>query len=197
MIRTLVTTAVFDVVRESVTKTNAIDFDSGGTIQLFSRSARPYYKFTLKLEPLVRYTAEQLEMFHAEHQGSKSFFCDCPPYNTVENFQRVATADGVTTQFFLPNRWIGANTGANSLSLQTRNQATQATSQWSTSAYSVNVNPGILLFSTIPSSGFDIEAKWSCTYRLVFDPDGMKIAEWARGVYRAELNLREVFLFTT
>jgi len=196
MIRTLVTTATFDVQRESITKTNVVDFDSGGTVQLFSRSTRPYYKFTVKLEPLVRYTAEQLEAFHAEHQGAISFFCDCPPYNTIENFQRVAVGNGVTTQFFLPNRWIGANTGANSFSMQTRNQLTQATSLWS-SGYSVTVAPGILTFSTVPSSGHDIEAKYSCTYRVVFEPDGKKIAEWARGVYRSEFTLREVFLFTT
>src|SRR6266576_2478060 len=164
MIRTLVTTTTFDIVRTNVTKTNGIDFDSGGTVQLFSRSSRPYYTFDLKLEPLVRYTAEQLEMFHVEHQGQKSFFCDCWPYNTVENFQRVAVGNGSTLQFFLPNRYIAANTGANSFSLQTRNQNTQATSLWSTAAYSVMVAPGILVFPTAPSSGHDIEAKYSCTY---------------------------------
>lgn len=190
-LRTLVITPSFDITRNAITRTNANDFDSGGTSQRFNRSARPFYQFTYKLEPLFKKEKEALDFFHAEHQGGLSFMCECHPYNTVENYQRFAYATGSMSQFFLPNRYIGAN----SFSLQSRNLNTQATSIWATNAYSLMATPGIILFPSSPSSGHDLEAKYSCQYRLVFDPDGLKTSEWARGVYRTEFNLTEVFIF--
>jgi hypothetical protein len=189
-LRTLVITPGFDITRTSVTQVNAVNFDTAGTVQLFNRGSRPSYQFAYKLEPLFRKEKEQLEFFHAEHQGAKSFMCECHPYNTVENYQRFAWADGSRTQFFLPNRYLGAS----SFSLQSRNVLTQATSIWST-AYSLMPTPGIILFASAPSSGHDLEARYACQYRVVFEAGGIKSTEWARGVYRVELNLQEVFIF--
>lgn len=192
-LRTLVITPSFEVLRTAVTRTNVVDFDTAGTVQLFSRGARPAYNFTYKLEPVMRKELEQLNFFHAEHLGGRSFMCQCHPYNTVENYQRFGTGDGTTTQMFLWNRYVGAN----SFSLQSRNQGTLATSVWATNAYSLMPTPGIVLFPSAPSSGHDIEARYAVDgYRVVFEPDGLKTIEWARGVYRVELNLREVFIFT-
>ncbi len=192
-LRTLVLTPGLDLVRTAVTKTNVVDFDSAGTVQLFARGSRPAYQFSFKIEPIFRKELESLEFFHSEHMGARSFMCRCDPYNTVENYQRFATAEFSQTQFFLPNRYIGAN----SFSLQSRNQNTLATSAWATNAYSLMPTPGILLFPSAPSSGTDLEAKYAVDgYRVVFEPDGLKVSEWARGVYRVELNLREVFIFT-
>jgi len=193
-IRTLVLTPGLDLVRTAITKTNVQDFDAAGTVHLFSRAYRPSYMFNFKIEPIFRKELESLEFFHAEHMGALSFMCRCDPYNTVENYQRFSsTAQSGVTQFFLPNRYIGAS----SFSLQTRNQVTQTTSIWSTAAYSLMPTPGILLFPSAVSSGHDLEAKYAVDgYRVVFEPDGLKVSEWARGVYRVELNLREVFIFT-
>lgn len=191
-LRTLVMTPAFDISRTAVTRTNAIDFDGGGTVQLFNRQQRAAYRFNYKLEPLFRQEHEYMAAFHHEHLGGLSFMCECYPYSMVQFYQRFDYGDSGRTQFYLPNRYIGVG----SFSLQSRNQSTLTTSIWSTAAYSLMTAPGILLFSSPPSSGHDLEAKYSCQYRVVFEPDGFKTTEWAQGVYRAELNLREVFLFT-
>jgi hypothetical protein len=194
LLRTLVLTPTFDLVREPIVNTNVVEYRDSQTAHLFNRAQRPAYRFTLKLEPLLRLQHENLSAFYAFHQGGKSFMYDGGPYSTTENYQLMAEGNSATRQFFIPNRWIGAG----SYSVQTKNQITLTTSIWSTGVYSVNLNPGILTFqsgaSTTPSSGHDIEAKYACAYRVVFEKE-FKVAEFAKGIFRTEVVLREVFLF--
>lgn len=193
LLRTFVCTPTFSVDREEVTYTTAVDFDNA-TQHLFNRAQRPVYKFELNLEPMLRYAGQDLSAFHAFHQGGKSFMFSGMKFGAIEDYHLFAEGDGAQTQFFLPNRYIGAG----SFSIQTRNQVTLATSVWLTSAYSVTLTPGIVTFgATIPSSGHDIEAKYACQYRCVFEPDGFKISEFTYNVYRsASLKLREVLIYT-
>lgn len=190
LLRTFVATPTFDIERNEITRSNVIDFGAPGLVQIFPVGARPAYSFTLKLEPLLKYAAEDLSAFHAFHQGGKSFMFNGMEYGAIENFHLFGEGDGTTTQFFLPNRWIGVN----SFALQSRNQQTQATSLWS-AAYSLSPNPGLVVFDTAVSSGHDIEAKYACQYRVRFAPDGFKVTEWARGIYRAQIELFEVLIF--
>lgn len=191
-LRTFVCTPTFEVIREEVTYTTNIDFDNAN-VHLFNRAQRPTYKFELNLEPMLRYAGQDLSAFHAFHQGGKSFMFSGMKFGAVEDYHLFAEGNGSQTQFFLPNRYIGAG----SFSIQSRNQATLATSVWLASAYSLTPVPGIMAFNVVPSSGHDMEAKYACQYRCVFEPDGFKISEFTYNVYKsANLKLREVLIFT-
>jgi hypothetical protein len=195
LVRTLVLTPNFDVVRESVTFTNVTPFETGGNLSLYNRAQRPLYRFTLKLEPLLRWAMEDLQAFHAFHQGGKSFFYDGGPYAQVEDFRLFGEGNGGQRQFYLPNRYVGAG----SLAVQTQNQATGTTSLW-TATYSLNPTIGLVTFNpstaTTPNSGHDVMAKWACKYRVRFDGDGFKESEFAKNIYKVELKLEELLLFT-
>jgi hypothetical protein len=194
LLRTLPTSALaFEVVREAVTHTTNVDFDNGA-VQLFNRMQRPIYRFDLNMEPLTRYDVQELSAFHAFHQGGKSFLFSGGKYGNVEHFHLFAEGNGTQAQFFLPNRYVGVG----SLSIQSRNQATLATSSWLTTAYSLS-SPvgGIVTFNSAPSSGHDMEAKYGCQYRCVFEPDGIKVSEFTYNVYKAvQLKLKEVLIYS-
>lgn len=195
-LRTLVITPSFDVVRNDASDTTEIGFDNGGSVQVFDKNARPKYRFTVTLDPIHRIEYEPIAAFYALHKNARSFMWDGGPYQRVENYVVFAEGDGVSQQFFLPNRYIGAG----SLSIQTKNFATEATSQWSTTAYSANVTPGIVTFNgsinTIPASGHDLMGKWANRYRVRFEPPGIQWAEYRRNIYRTTFSLIEVDLFT-
>ena len=121
---------------------------------------------------------------------------DGAAYGRVENYNLVGEGDSARTQFFLPNR----NIGASSIAVRTANQATGVTSNWLASSsnswpYSMNATPGILTFAnsanTIPASGHDLMAIYGCRYRCIFEPSGITMTEIARGVYRMDLKLAE------
>jgi hypothetical protein len=193
LLRTLNITLAFDVTREAVTQTSVVEYNDSNFTHNFNRAQRPAYRFNIKLDPMVTSTAEALSAFHAFHQGAKSFMWNGGKYGTVNNYNLFGEGGGNRRQFFLPNRYVTSGT----LAVQTRNQATGATSAWATSAYSANWNPGIVTFNnstnTIPASGHDVEGKYSCFYRVVFEPNGLKMSEFASGVFRADMVLKEVF----
>lgn len=184
------------VVRETVTYTSAVGFDTGQE-HLFNRVQRPLYKFELHLGPLVRAEAESLSAFHSFHRGSKSFIWNGGTWGAIENYSLMGEGDGSRRDFYLPNRYIGIN----SISIRTANQATGVTSDWAASSsnswpYSLNANPGLILFAnstnTIPASGHDFMAAYSCYYRCVFEQGGLKMGNVSRGLFVVDLKLMEV-----
>lgn len=196
--RTLVTTHNFAVVRTARTYTANLDFDNAGTSHVFNRAQRPSYNFEINLEPLTRSEVESLQAFHFMHQGGKAFFWDGHPYNRLENYQSIAEADGARREFFTINRQIDAN----SFALRTLRPSTQVTSSWPSSTngwpYSLTAVAGIVTFAnstnTIPASGDDVQAISAHTYKVVFDPEEVKVEEFARGLFRANLKLKEFAL---
>jgi hypothetical protein len=200
LLRTLVLTPTFEVVREAVTFTTAAEFDNTGLFQVFNRAQRPIYKFEVRCEPLLRLQAEELAAFHAFHQGGKSFLWNGGPYGRTENYNLFGEGNGARRQFFLPNRYVGAG----SLALQSRNQVTAATSNWATSSsnswpWSLNPTPGVVTTAnstnTIVLSGHDLYAQYGCQYRVLFEPGGIEFSEYARNVFKAQFKLIET-LFT-
>ena len=194
-LRTLTFTPAPGVEREATTFTSVTDFDNAGLFHTFNRSQRPAYRFKLRLGPLTRQEVESLSALHAYHQGGRSFLWDGGQYGRVENFSLVGEGDGARRQYFLPNRYIGAS----SLEVRTLRPSTGATSAWATTAYSLNATPGILVFhagaSTTPTSGDDVQARWANQYRVLFEPDGIRVSEMARNLFTVELALRET-MFT-
>ncbi len=175
--------------------TTEIVFDNGGAVHTFDKSARPKYRFTVTLDPIHRIEFEPIMAFYQQHKNSRSFFWDGGPYQRVEDYVVFAEGDSATRQFFLPTRWIGTG----SLSVQTKNYLSGTTSQWSTAAYSLNPDPGIITFinsaSTIPASGHDVMAKWANKYRVRFEPPGVKWSEYRRNIFKTEFNLLEVLIY--
>jgi hypothetical protein len=194
-LRTLNLTLAFDVVREAMTHTSVVEYGDSNFSHQFNRAQRPAYRFNVRLDPMVTSAAEALSAFHAFHQGAKSFMWNGGKYGTINNYNLFGEGNGSQRQFFLQNRYVTSGT----LAIQTRNQASNTTSAWATSAYSATWNPGIVTFNnsvnTIPASGHDIEAKYSCFYRVVFEPNGLKMSEFASGVFKVEMVLKEVFFF--
>ena len=200
LLRTLTCTPGEDLNREAVTFTSVVEFDAGFP-HLFDRTQRPIYRFELQLGPLTRAEADCLSAFHAFHKGGKSFLWDGGMYGAVTNPQLVGEGDGSRRDFFLPNRYIGSG----SLTVYSRNQATGVTSTWVAASVngwptSLNATPGLVMFAnssnTIPASGHDFYAAWACQYRCVFEPGGIKIGNFARGLYRADLKLTEISLIS-
>jgi hypothetical protein len=59
-------------------------------------------------------------------------------------------------------------------------------------AFSLNPIPGIVSLTTAPSSEQDVYICHAHKYKVVFEPDGLKQQEFAPGVYRSEMTLREI-----
>ena len=185
------------VTREAITHTSAIGFDGAGLMGYFNRSARPSYRFTIRMDALTKSQAESLSALHAFLQGGQSFFWDGGPWGDVQNMSLVGEGDTNRRQFFLGNR----NVGASSIAVQTLRAA--VSSAWLASStngwpYSLTAAAGVLTFAnssnTIPASGDDVMARWGCTYRCVFEPGGITIENRYRGVYSVELKLAETAL---
>lgn len=183
--------------REALTYTRAIDYVQSATRTGMLR--RPVYRFTVKLKSLTRSQAQCLSAIHAYHQGSVPFLWGGGEYGRQDNYNLVGEGDGVTVQYYLANRYIGAS----SISVQTLRRATGVTSTWAVSStngwpMSLNPGPGILTFAnstnTVPVSGDDLLARYGCQYLCTFDRNELKLEEIARGVYTATLKLQESLL---
>jgi len=169
--------------REAITYTTVTDY--GTSFQLFNHMRRPAYRFTLTYDAISRAHMHVLEGFHAAHQGGMPFYWDGGEFGAVENYVFIATADGKTTSYYLPNRGI-FNTS--SFSARIKNVNTLTTSV--TGDYFIR-STGEILFTVTPTSGQEIEARWSCYYLLNYDPNSLKMEQVARNVYRAEFQLTE------
>lgn len=186
-LRTLVLTPAFEIIREQFTHVTETDYHTG-FYHRFNRSQRPLYRFEINVPALRRYEMEYLSAFHAFHQGARSFLIDLHPYNHVEDFQLIGEGNGSKTQFYVPNHYIGAN----SFQFRSVNQQTLVASTWATTAYSLNATPGVVTTSgTAVASGHDAYALWANQYRCVFEVDGIKISEFNRQIFRAELRIIE------
>jgi len=191
--RTITLTPSF-VDREAITLTSATPFDNAGLGSYFTRSSRPAYVYTIRMDALTKQQAESLSALHANHQGAKSFFWDGGPFGSIEDFRLIGEGDSARRDFFLANR----NVGAGSISVQTLRGA--VSSAWAASSsnawpYSLTAAAGVITFAnstnTIPASGDDVMAKWGCRYRCLFEPNGIKVTNQHRGVYSVELRLTE------
>lgn len=165
----------------------------------FTRSSRPAYNYTIRMDALTKQQAESLSAVHAYHQGGKSFFWDGGPFGAIEDFRLLAEGDSARRDFFLGNR----NIGTGSIAVQTTRAG--VASAWAASSsnawpYSLTAAAGVLTFAnstnTTPASGDDVMARWGCVYRCHFAPDGIKITNAYRGVYSVELKLTESALVT-
>lgn len=184
--RTLTVTPGFEVTREALTFTTRVEFENTGLFTLFNRSERPTYKFSLELPALQRIAAQSLSGFHHFHQGGKAFFYDGGLWDSVTSLNLVGEGDGTRTDFFLPNRFVDSN----SISVAVFDGTTTSI----TTAFSLNPDPGVIVFDTAPASADDIMASHSHKYRVVFEPDGLKMVQFAKGVWRAKLDLRETII---
>ena len=178
LIPTLTFTPAPPLTREALTYTQAQ--------AAFSTMRRPVYRFTVRLEPLTRSQIQCLSALYAYHKGAAPFYWDGGEYGRLDNYVIVGEGDGVTSLYFLPNRFIGTG----SIAVQTLRRATGATSAWA-SGYTLTAAAGILTFTTLPVSGDDVMAKYACVYRLNFASRGIKLEEIAARAYRAELTLME------
>ncbi len=184
--RTLTVTPGFEVEREAVTQTSVTDFSNTGVFAVFTRSARPTYKFSFSLPALTVIEAQSLNAFHHFHQGGKAFFWDAGRWGQVNCFSLIAEGDGTQTDFFLPNRFIDSN----SLTVAIDDGAVRST----TTAFSLNPDPGVIVFDTAPDSGDDIVASHAHKYKVVFEPSGFTMVQFATAVWKAEVNVREILI---
>ena len=174
--------------REAITYTTQADYCT--VFHSFNRMRRPAYRFTLTYDALSRAHINVLQGLQAAHQGGMPFFWDGGEFGAVENYVFIATADGKPTPtYFIPNRGINTN----SFSVRMKNTFTNVTSV--TGDYFIR-STGELLFTVTPTSGQEVYAKWACNYLLNFDPNGIKLEQIARNVYRAEFQLIESGLVT-
>ena len=102
-VRTLSFTPSF-VERDAVTLTSATPYDNAGLGSYFTRSSRPAYNYTIRMDALTKQQAESLSAVHAYHQGGKSFFWDGGPFGSIEDFRLLAEGDNTRRDFFLGNR---------------------------------------------------------------------------------------------
>ena len=198
LLRTLTCTPGRGASREAITFTSVVDFE-GGVIGLFERARRPIYRFEILLEPFTKAEAESLSAFHAYHQGARPFTWNGGAWGTVEHFNLIGEGDGSRRGFLLPNRRINPT----SISMRTLRSTTGATSIWIASSingwpYALNAVAGAITFAdssnTIPLSGDDIQAIYACNYACVFEPDGLRMEEMDRGLWRTSLRLRETLM---
>ena len=185
--RTLTMTPGFDIEREPIIGLSTVDFDSVGMFASFNRSERPSWRFKMKLDALNQIEQQSLQAFYNFHMAGKAFFWDGGNWSAVTTLSLVGEGDGTRTEYFLPNRFIDSS----SLTMGIWNSG-DATSE--TAAFSLNPDPGIVVFDTAPDSGDDIMASHGHKYRLLFERDGFKIKQFAKGVWRAELSMREILL---
>ena len=184
--RTLTVTPGFTVEREAMTQTIETDFENTGLFSRFSTGQRPIYKFSIELPVLDQIQAQSLAAFHFFHQGSKAFFYDGGLWGQISSFNLIGEGDGTRTEFFLQNR----NIDTNSISIAIDDGAARSV----TTAFSLNDIPGVIAFDTSPQSGDDILSATGHKYRVLFAPEGLKIVQFTKGVWRAQLNLRETVL---
>jgi len=175
-----------NVVREAVTRTTVIG--APGFSHAFNYSPRPSYRFTMDIGPLQRHETESLSALFALHQGGRTFYWDGGQFGLIDDCF-VAQADGVRKTYFLPNRWIDPA----SYTVKTRrfSAGSFTDSTWTHAIASLTSASGVLSFGTVPFSGDHIRAAYCCKYRVFFPPDGLKLDQFRRGLYNAQLQLIE------
>ena len=187
--RTLTFTPAPDIERHSLIRTSVAGFDNTGLFSAFNRATRPTYAFKLTFDALTKTEVDCLTGLHHYHMGAKSFFWDGGHWGRLDNYTLIAEANGQLREFFLPNR----NIGVGSISVRTLRGGTN--SVWATTAYSLFDTQGFISFAnstnTIPSSGDDIQAQYSCQYRVFFDSSGLVVKEIAPKMYSLEIGLIE------
>lgn len=185
-IRTFTCTPGFAIQREAMTKTSVVEFDQSGIFAMFGRSSRPTYKFTVPIRALTKIQVDSLNAWHMFHQGGKAFFWDGGFYGYVSSLNLVGEGNGSRTDFYLPNRHIDPN----SISIGIFNGTTTSI----TTAFSLYATAGMISLATAPLSGHDVMASHAHKYKVVFEPDGLKVQEIYSGIFQAELMLREILL---
>ena len=188
-VRTLTFTPAPTVAREAITETQAVGND--GYRHLLDPAARPFYRFSLEVGPLIKHEAESLSALHAYHMGHRAFLWDGAQYHTVPDYGTAGEGDGLRKEFLLPHRYIGGTAGASSLAVRTLRPSTGATSNWATSAWSLYASVGLLKLGTAPVSGDLVQAKYANLYRVNFAPDGVRLEQVAKDLYMAQFELVE------
>ena len=184
-IRTFTCTPGYELQREAITKTNVADFDLPGQFANYNVGDQVPYRFVLNIAALTRIQQESMSAFHFLHKGSRAFYFDgSNAWSHLSTLSLVAEANGSRKDFYLANR----NIDPNSITVAVFDGSVHSI----TTAYSLNAAAGIISFTTAPSSGHDIEASHAHKYKCVFDPDGFKMDEFASGVWRCQLKLREM-----
>jgi len=168
--------------REAMTFTVLTDYVTA--VQLFNRARRPIYRFTLTYDTISRSHMQELQGLHAAHQGAVPFFWNGGEFGAMENYNLIGVADGHTTTYYLPNRNINTSSFSARM-LKPDTGVTSVTGDYFLRAW------GQMDFTVTPSSGQEIQAKWACTYLVNFDPNGIKMEQIARNVYRTEFQLIE------
>ena len=172
--------------REALTETTGAGMP--GFMHLFDAAPRPRYKFNVQVGPLLKTHTECLAALHAFHQGNKSFFWDGGWYGAQPGHVLIGEGNGRTQEFFTPNRYLGA---VGSVAVRTLRPSTGASSDWATSAWTVWLNPGLIRLTTAPASGDNVQAQYSCYYRVVFQPEGFRLEQVATDLYMAQFDLVE------
>jgi len=169
--------------RTAMTVTTIADFAMSQ--QKINRTRRPMYKFTLTYDALSRSHMQELQGVHHVLCGGTPFYYPGGEFGGVENYVFIATADGhATPSYLLPNK----NIGTGSYSVRMRNPASGVTSV--TGDYFMRPW-GQIDFTVTPTSGMEVYARWGCYYLVNFAPDGIKMEQIARNVWRCEFDLIE------
>lgn len=122
--------------------------------------ARPTYQFTLRSVMKRQAATEYLASFIAYHQGDVPFWWEGHLWETSETPVHVAYGDGVTTQFFLPNRHI------------TNIPDVYVAGVLASPQPSVDSAPGLLTFAAPVTLGAEVTALYTCRYPLVWWVEG-------------------------
>jgi hypothetical protein len=184
MAKTLTFTPGPSLSREALTETMRVGNE--GFTHNFNAAPRPLSRFHLETGPLLKSEAECLSALHAYHQGYRAFFWDGALYGNTGGYITIGQGDGTGRKDFqLPNRYIGH---ANSISVRILNRDTQDNEL---TAFTTNLNAGVVTLTTAPASGIFVQAAYSHFYRVNFDPDGFKLEQVATDLYVAAFDLVE------
>ena len=187
--RTLTFTPGPSTVREAITET--IGAGNDGFAHLFDPAARPRYRFSVQVGPLVKSEVECLSALHAFLGGHRSFFWHGGAYRSVDDFALTGEGDGLRREYLLPNRYVTAA----SVAVRTLRPSTGATSE--TTAFSLYASTGLLAMATAPVSGDHLQAKYACYYRVNFASEGLKVDQVATDLYTAAFDLTECVVVDT
>lgn len=153
----------------------------GGAVQLRRQWQRPYYEFTIPLKLGDRADAEDLAGFIAYHQGDIAFWYDGGPYGDIQNPVLIGIGDGALKDFYVPFR---------NLTTATWHFYVDGTEDTNVT---LNLDSGLVSFTSAPASTKDVTAKGQCKFKCVFWGEQQLTAiAHAPGVYSAELILREI-----
>ena len=134
---------------------------SGGAVRQAQRqTSRPLAQFTLRLVDQSLAAAEYLYSFAAYHQGDVPFWWDGGVWGNYDTPVLFGTGDGVTTEFFLPNRWIISDL------------LVYADTVLVDPAPTLDDAVGLATFADPPAEGSLLTATYQCRYQVVFWLEG-------------------------